>query len=99
MLGRRTVVRAADSLCTRCRVVCLRNLPYRGTTRLLPSQRTLHTSPIRRGLLEYLVGDHRHARIHKEIGLLLEDYDNALEKYYTDATEAVRASFFLKLIP
>jgi hypothetical protein len=89
MFGRQTVFRATETLCTRFRVIPPGSVTnYRIISRL-PQQRLIHSTPIQRGLLRYLVGDHHHARLHKEIGTLLEDYDNALARYYTDATEAV----------
>src|SRR5438046_10572010 len=92
MLVRRTL-RATESLCIRCQAICIWNIPKRRVYLPLQLQRTLHSTPIRQGLLRYLVGDYRLARVHKEIGILLEDYDNALIRYYKDATQAVKSSW------
>ena len=89
MLSRRTTLRATESLCTRCHAISIIEKSYYRVYRPQQPQRELHTTPIRNGFLGYLVGDHRHARVHKEIGILLEDYDNALIRYYKDATQAV----------
>jgi hypothetical protein len=89
MLSRRAVFKATESISTRWQIICMTNVKrHRILSPLLP-QRLLHSTPARRDFLGYLVGDHHHARVHKEIGLLLEDYDNALLRYYTGATEAV----------
>lgn len=56
---------------------------------LQASRRLIHTTPSSKGLLSYIVGDHRHARLHKTIGGMLQDYDTALYKYYKNAAEAV----------
>ena len=97
MFGRRTL-RATESLCTRCQAICIWNVSKRRVYPHLQLQRTIHSTPIRQGLLGYLIGDHRLARVHKEIGILLEDYDNALIRYYNDATQAVTPSWTNKLM-
>jgi hypothetical protein len=98
MLGRRILLRATESLCARCLTIRIVELPTRSTYPLLQHQHSLHSTPIRKGLLGYLVGDHRLARVHKEIGILLEDYDNAMMRYYKDATQAVNNRLAYKLM-
>lgn len=93
MLSRRAVFKATKSISTRWPIICMANVQRHHIPSPLPPQRLLHSTPARRDFLGYLVGDHHHARVHKEIGLLLEDYDNALLRYYTDATDAVISLF------
>lgn len=97
MLGRKIAFRATESLCTRCHGIPTMKASKCRVYRPQQVQRQLHTTPIRNGLLGYLVGDHRNARVHKEIGKLLEDYDNALIRYYKDATQAVSLWLIHKL--
>ena len=94
----RIVIRATESLCTRWPAVRIGELTKRYAYPLLQPQQYFHSTPIRKGLLGYLVGDHRHARVHKEIGVLLEDYDNALIRYYKDATQAVNNQLVYKFM-
>lgn len=89
MLGGQAVFKATGSLWIRYQATWATSMSKRVFLGPLPPRRLLHSTPVRRGLLGYLVGDHHHARVHKEIGLLLEDYDNALTRYYANATEAV----------
>src|SRR5579862_2720632 len=93
MLSRRAVFKATKSISTRWPIICMANVQKHHILSPLPPQRLFHSTPARRDFLGYLVGDHHHARVHKEIGLLLEDYDNALLRYYTDATDAVISLF------
>ena len=51
--------------------------------------RNFHAAPVNRGLLSLLTGDTFQARLHKEIGQMLEDYDRALLGCYRSATESV----------
>jgi hypothetical protein len=52
-------------------------------------RRDFHSAPIHRGLISLLTGDTFQTRLHKEIGKMLEEYDEALLGCYTSATESV----------
>jgi hypothetical protein len=92
MLGRGAVLRATESLCRRHHLSRMADVPRHHMVPLQLTHRRVHTTPSLRGLLSYIVGDHHHARLHKAIGNMLEDYDITLDKYYKNAIEAVRSS-------
>jgi hypothetical protein len=56
------------------------------------SPRSFHSAPIHRGLLSLLTGDTVQVRLHKEIGKMLEDYDQALLDCYQSAKNSVIGS-------
>src|SRR5579862_1035033 len=83
----RTGFRAVSYICPRCQIMSA------GRTGIFqyPVRRQFHVSSSSRGLLSLLTGDTFQARLHKEIGKMLEDYDQALIRSYTQAVEAVNS--------
>jgi len=59
---------------------------------LLPLRNNFHSTQNPRGFLAWLSGDNRRAKVHKEIGSMLEDYDDKLTRLYDETVEAVIAS-------
>jgi len=86
MLGQRAVL---DGLCLRCQALYGIYAPRRPVVPLLPLRRNFHSTQNPRGLLTWLVGDNRRAKVHKEIGNMLEDYDEKLVQLYDETVEAV----------
>ena len=92
MLGRRAVL---DTLCLRCQplyghiIALKRNAPP-----LFPSpRRGFRSTQNPRGLVSWLVGDNRRAKVHQEIGKMLEDYDEKLTQLYNDSLKAVSRAY------
>lgn len=90
MLGRRAVL---DTLCLRCPTLYGIITPRRTVLPPFPLRRGFRTTQNPRGLLAWLVGDNRRAKVHKEIGKMLEDYDEKLTQLYEDSVEAVMWSY------
>jgi hypothetical protein len=87
MLGRRAVL---DTLCLRCQALYGISTPRPAVLPLFARQRNLHSTQNPRGLLAWLAGDNRRAKVHKEIGNMLEDYDDKLTQLYDGTVEAVK---------
>jgi len=84
MLGRRGL-KAATYLCSRCGLLNIApNTSFKS-----PIRRQIHGTQSPLGILDFLIGDTFQARLHKEIGKMLEDYDQHLIICYKEAVEAV----------
>ena len=79
--------RAIRSVCSKCGSIPMLQ-PRMGLAPRLP-RRGFHSAPVHRGLISLLTGDTFQARLHKEIGKMLEDYDKTLLVCYRSATESV----------
>jgi hypothetical protein len=79
---------AIRSMCSRCGSMTLFN-PSKGPRPNVPNRRVFHSATVNKGLLSLLTGDTFQNRLHKEIGQMLEDYDQTLLGCYRSATESV----------
>jgi hypothetical protein len=92
MLARRAAFEAPALVCAGCRRTFLSRTSYLARPPLLPTQRRLHVTTPVSGFLDYLemLRSERHTKyVHKEMGKILEDYENALQVFYRTAQEEV----------
>ena len=92
MLARRAAFEVSALLCCRCRRLCLPQTVEHAGLPIFLGRRRLHATPPSsgfRGLWELLKTERHMKYIHREIGKILEDYDNALDLYYFRAKEYV----------
>ena len=87
MLRRRAVL---DTFCLRCQALYVISTPRPAVLPLLARRRSFHSTQNPRGLLAWLVGDNRRAKVHKEIGNMLEDYDDKLTQLYDETVDAAK---------
>ena len=95
MVARRPAFETSALLCCSCRWLYLPRIIKHASLPIFLDQRRLHATPPSsglRGLWELLKTDRHMKYIDREIGKILEDYDNALDLYYVRAQEYV---FFL----
>ena len=92
MLARRAAFEASARLCCSCRRLYRPQIIKHASLPIFLNQRRLSATPPSSGLCglwELLKTDRHMKYIDREIGKILEDYDNALDLYYARAQEYV----------
>jgi hypothetical protein len=89
---RRNGIKYARLVCARCRYLESATLAQRPLSSI-QTRRQFHSTQSNLGILEgivkYLSGDRNQEKLHKEIGKMLEEYDENLLKCYNKAYDSV----------
>ena len=86
MLARQAVL---EAFLPRAQTLYNKRTPTHFLRPLFPLRRGFQSSPNPRGLISWLVGDNRRAKVHQEISKMLEDYDEKLTDLYDASVDAV----------